>query len=61
MDGIWRFRAAKGMEYAEAKHDFDLQLEAVFGSDAGFGAINLGGPLSSDQAWRMNIRETGFG
>jgi hypothetical protein len=59
-DGIWRFRAAKGMDYSEAKHDFDLLLESVFGAEAALGSINMGS-RPTDQLWRANIRESGFG
>jgi hypothetical protein len=61
MSGIWRFRAAKGLDYAEARKEYDEQLEAIFGAESGAGAINMGRALSNDAAWRMNIRESGFG
>jgi hypothetical protein len=61
MSGIWRFRYAKGLDYAEARKEYDEQLEAIFGAESGAGAINMGRALSNDAAWRMNIPESGFG
>lgn len=60
LDGIWRFRAAKGMDYAEAKRDFDLQLDTRFGSDSVAPTISLGSRSYGDIRG-MNIPESGFG
>jgi len=58
LSGIWRFRYAKGLDYAESRKEYDQHLETVFGAETGAGAINLGSRYLID--WRMHIPEGNF-
>jgi hypothetical protein len=59
MDLKWRFTKAKGLEYAEDKREFELELAQALARDGGAAVLNMG--EVSDLWLTANLPETGFG
>lgn len=57
LDLKWRYKHAKGLDYAEDMATFERAKAALFGSDGGSTALNIGGPAAMDISGRMNLPE----
>lgn len=57
----WRWRAAKGLPYAEDMETFERALEVAIGNDGGATALDMGGPEGNWPDRLVNIPEGGFG
>jgi hypothetical protein len=55
LDLRWRWKEAKGLDYAEDMATFERQLSLALGDDGGSGALNQGGPTVVEPLWRYNI------
>jgi hypothetical protein len=57
LDLVWRFKQAKGLDYAEDMATFERAKMALFGSDGGSQSLNQGGPDLTYPLWRYNVPE----
>jgi len=58
----WRFLRSKGLDYAQEKMDYDLEVQRVISRDGGSRDLPLGSPIFSTRLLNdSNIPETGFG
>lgn len=57
LDLIWRFKQAKGLDYAEDMASAERAKMALFGSDGGSQSLDIGGPNYAYPLWRYNIPE----
>ena len=53
------FLKAKGQEYGDDKHEFELELQQAIARDGGARIVNMGGP--SELFLTANLPEAGFG
>ena len=61
LDLIWRFKAAKGLEYGEDFRQFELELQQALGRDGGRPTLNLRGSESYRFIEHANLPDSGFG
>lgn len=59
MGVIWRLLDRKGFAYAEARDEWDREVDRAFAEDGGAEILNMGGPRRLE--FPANIREGGFG
>jgi hypothetical protein len=57
LDLKWRFKQAKGLDYAEDMATFERAKQAGYGSDGGSQMLDAGGPNLAAPAWRYNVPE----
>jgi hypothetical protein len=55
---LWRFREAKGLDYEEARAEYDAQLDSTFAEDRVAPTLNLGVRVVQPYP---NVPESGFG
>lgn len=60
LDLKWRFKAAKGLDYAEDMATFERAKLAKYGSDGGAQSLSFGGPDLAAPYWRYNVPEGGW-
>jgi len=57
LDLRWRWKSAKGLDYAEDMATFERARSLALGDDGSSGALNLGGPGGIYPLYRANIPE----
>jgi hypothetical protein len=53
----WRWKQAKGLDYAEDMETYERAVSLALGDDAGSGALDISGPPVGEPIWRANIPE----
>lgn len=61
LDLKWRWKAAKGLDYAEDMSTFERAKLAAYGDDGGSAQLDVGGPSYIYPWWRYNLPEGSFG
>jgi hypothetical protein len=58
---IWRFKAAKGLDYGEDFATYERALATAKGEDGGSTMLNIGGPMTPLPPERANLPEGNIG
>lgn len=61
LDLKWRWKAAKGLDYAEDMATAEREIMKALGGDGGSTALDIGGPRTLEDMTRYNIPEGSFG
>ena len=59
MGALWRFKASKGLAYAEEFNEYQRAADTAFARDGGKPILNMGAHRIPDS--RINVPQTGFG